>query len=248
MFIPKRRKNGHTMNVVSKKSVKRYVERGLRIKAAKPVLHYHQTLTFPQPILEVKDAKKIFVKFIKQVLKFYKNNEMSIYYVQERRKDGALHYHVSFLFFVADKLPYVQSRIYRDFRTDIFNRWNGFNDFKCARVANKLKEHPFDLDSINYFAKGLHITAEATNRPETNWWGVYNKQYIDSRSTEPTKQEKDFAFGIFFKKSSRNHCAIKSSRIKTCIGIGEIPEAVSVSFVCDNVLPVDWRGEIGCCL
>src|ERR1039457_4562172 len=107
MFIPKRKKAGHTMNKVSKKSVCNFIERGLRIKAAKPVLHYHQTLTFPEPILEEKHAKSIFEKFMKQVVKAYKDNELSIYYVQERRKDRTLHYHVNFLFFAANKLPFV---------------------------------------------------------------------------------------------------------------------------------------------
>ena len=234
------------MNKVSKKSVYRFIERGLRIQAAKPVLHYHQTLTFPEPVFEVKQAKRVFVKFVKQVLKAYKNNEMAISYVQETRKNNSLHYHVNLLFFAADKLPFVPSRMYRDFRTDIFNRWNGLNDFNCARVANKLKEHVFDLDSINYFAKGLHVAEGSTKRPETNWWGVYNKEYIDSRSIAPTKQEIKFAFGVFFKESSRNHCAVKPSRIKTCISIGEIPEAINIGAVSGYVLPVDRGREIGC--
>jgi hypothetical protein len=241
MYIPKRRKNGHAMNKVSKKSVNRFIERGLRIIAAKPVLYYHQTLSFPKPIIETKDAKKIFVKFIKQVLKAYRDNEMSIHYVQERRRNGTIHYHVSFLFFDADKLPYAKSRRYRDFRTDIFNRWNRFNDLKAVRVANKLKEHLYDFDSINYFAKGLVVSEGSTERSETNWWGTYNKEYILNRTTAPTKNEVKFAFGIFFKKSSRNHCTVKPSRMKDGVCIGKIPEAVSVSVVCDYALPVDRR-------
>ena len=246
MFIPKRKKSHHTMNKVSKKSVCNYIARGLRIKAAKPVLHYHQTLTFPEPILEEKHAKSIFEKFMKQVVKAYTDNELSIYYVQERRKDRTLHYHINFLFFAADKLPYVSSRMYRDFRTDIFNRWNGLNGSKAVRRANKLKEHDFDLDSINYFAKGLHVAEGSTERPKTNWWGVYNKEYIDSRSTAPTKQEIKFAFGVFFKQSSRNHCAVKPNGIKNCIGIGKIPDPVCVSVVCDDILPIDRRSQICC--
>lgn len=242
MYIPKRRKNSHTMNKVSKKSINRFIERGLRIIKAKPVLYYHQTLTFPEPILEEKDAKKTFVKFIKQVLKAYRDNEMSIHYVQERRKNGAIHYHLCFIFFDRAKLPYTDSVRYRKLRADIFNRWNRLNDLKTVRVANKLKEHLFDFDSINYFAKGLVVSEDSTERAETNWWGTYNKEYILNRATAPTKDEVKFAFGIFFKKSSRNHCTVKPSRIKDGVCIGKIPEAISISGVCDYALPVDRRG------
>jgi hypothetical protein len=209
------------MNIVSKKSINRFIERGLRIIAAKPVLYYHQTLSFPKPIIETKDAKKTFVIFIKQVLKAYRGNKMSIHYVQERRKNGTIHYHLCFLFFAADKLPYVSSRLYRDFRTDIFNRWNRLNDLKVVRVANKLKEHSFNFDSINYFAKGLVVSESSTERTETNWWGTYNKQYILNRATAPTKDEVKIAFDTFFKKSSRNHRAIESSWVKDGVCIGK---------------------------
>jgi hypothetical protein len=236
------------MNKVSKKSINRFIERGLRINKAKPVLYYHQTLTFPEPILEETDAKKTFVKFIKQVLKAYKDNEMSIHYVQERRKNGTIHYHLCFLFFDCAKLPYTDSVRYSKLRKDIFNRWNRLNDLNVVHVANKLKEHLFDFDSIDYFAKGLVISEDSTERPETNWWGTYNKEYILNRATAPTKDEVEFAFGTFFKKRSRNHRTIEPSGVKNGVCIGKIPEAISISGVCDNGLPVDRRRKVSCCL
>jgi|GEM_PF-2770388 len=200
MFVPRKSKKGHTLTVVSRKSVNRFIESGLRIMSAKPFLYFHQTLSFPTPILDGKAAKLVFNKFVKGVLKFYLKHEMAVAYVQETRKDGTIHFHVCFLFFYADKLPYCPSRMRRDFRTDIFNRWNALNDGKAVHAANALTEHPFNQNSLNYFARALVVDDKSTERTETNWWGVFNKQVISHRCTTPTKQERKAMFDAFFKK------------------------------------------------
>jgi len=186
--------------MVSRKSVNRFIESGLRIMSAKPFLHFHQTLSFPTPILDGKAAKLIFNKFVKGVLKFYQKHEMAVFYVQETRKDGAIHFHVCFLFFDADKLPYCDSRMHRDFRTDIFSRWNALNDGKAVHAANALTEHQFNQDSLNYFARALVVGDKSTKRAETNWWGMFNKQPVLSRSAVPSRQEKKAMFDAFFKR------------------------------------------------
>jgi hypothetical protein len=199
MFVPRKSKN-HAPTMVSRKSVNRFIESGLRIMSAKPFLHFHQTLSFPTPILDGKAAKLIFNKFVKGVLKFYQKHEMAVFYVQETRKDGAIHFHVCFLFFDADKLPYCDSRMHRDFRTDIFSRWNALNDGKAVHAANALTEHQFNQDSLNYFARALVVGDKSTKRAETNWWGMFNKQPVLSRSAVPSRQEKKAMFDAFFKR------------------------------------------------
>ena len=140
------------MTFVSRKSVNRFIEHGLRIIAAKPILYYHQTLTFPAAITDAKTAKTVFIKFIKSVLKFYNKHEMAILYVQETRKKlDAIHFHVCFLFFDEAKLPYCASRIRRDFRADIFKRWLKHSkqmDSKPVHRANRLEEHEYTTSAI----------------------------------------------------------------------------------------------------
>ena len=201
MFVPRKSKKGHAPTVVSRKSVNRFIDTGLRIMSAKPCLHFHQTLTFPAPIVDARAAKLVFNKFVKGVLKFYQRHEMAVAYVQEKRKrDNTLHFHLCFLFFDAAKLPYCDSRMHRDFRTDIFSRWNALNGDKCVRVANRLELHQFNRETVNYFARALVVGDESTRRAETNWWGLFNKQVILRRCTTPTKPQRKAEFEAFFKK------------------------------------------------
>jgi hypothetical protein len=90
----------------------------------------------------------------------------------------------------------------RDFRTDIFKRWNAFNGSNLAHVGNGLEEHEFNLKSLLYFASALTVAeeSESTKRGETNWWGGFNNDLILNRSTKPTRQEKRAVFDSFFKK------------------------------------------------
>jgi hypothetical protein len=200
MFIPRKSKKGHMPTIVSRKSVNSFIESGLRIMSAKPFLYFHQTLSFPSPVLDGKAAKVVFNKFVKGVLKFYLKHELAVAYVQERRKDGTIHFHVCFLFFEAAKLPYCPSRMRRDFRTDIFSRWNALNDGNAVHAANALTEHAFNQDSLLYFSRALVVDDKSTKRAETNCWGLFNKKLILNRSTAPTRQEKKAVFDSFFKK------------------------------------------------
>jgi hypothetical protein len=202
MHVPRKAKKGHTPTVVSRKSVNRFIDTGLRIMSAKPCLYFHQTLSFPAPVVDARAAKLVFNKFVKGVLKFYQRHEMAIAYVQERRLNRTLHFHVCFLFFDADKLPYCDSRMQRDFRTDIFSRWNALNGGKSVRAANTLEPHEFNRETVSYFARALVVGDESARRAETNWWGLFNKPVILRRCTAPAKQQRKAMFDAFFKKSS----------------------------------------------
>ncbi len=197
--------------------------------SAAPVLYFHQTLTFPPPMLAAKPAKLIFNKFIKGVLKYYQKNELAGVYVQETSKEGRIHFHVCFLFFCVDKLPYCPSRRHRDFRADIFKRWNAANDFKAVHPANVLKEHPFDLKSLEYFTKALIVADDSTTRAETNWWGLFNKQLITSRAATPTRQKKKEVFDAFFKRCLPDCSAFKPNGAFPQIPVLGEDEVVGVS-------------------
>ena len=202
MFVSRKSKKGHAPTIISRKSVNRFIDSGLRIMSAKPCLHFHQTLTFPIPIVDARTAKLLFNKFVKGVLKFYQKYEIAISYVKEKReRDNTIHFHLCFLFFDAHKLPYCNSRMQRDFRRDIFSRWNVLNGGKCVRAANTLEAHEFNRETVNYFARALVVDDEFVHRAETNWWGLFNKQVILRRCTEPTKQQRKVEFGALFKKS-----------------------------------------------
>jgi hypothetical protein len=200
------------MNFASKKSIHRFIAYALRIIEAKPICYYHQTLSFPVLVTDTKAAKKDFLKFIKSTLKRYADNEMAIFYKQEqRKKDNSIHYHVCFLFFNAENLPFYQSRMRRDFRTDIFARWK-----KCATKglfepvhdANELNEHQYDLKSIEYFTNAVVVLDKPTKRTATNWWGVFNKHHILNRSVQPTRQQRQKAFSQLFRQKGRARQAV----------------------------------------
>ena len=173
--------------------------------SAKPCHYFHQTLTFPIDVFDAKHAKKIFTNCMKDVLKLYKNNELAVLYVQERRKDLTNHFHVCFMFFDEKKLPFDRD-IYKDFRADIFKRWSNhvnFNQFKATRKGNKLRQHEFNLKSLNYFCQDVQVAEGRTKRGEVNWWGCFNRDVFLSRSAAPTKHQKKTVFNEFFKKRRR---------------------------------------------
>jgi len=204
MFVPRtKKKYHHEARTVSRRSANRFIAQGLRIIAAKPFRHLHQTLTFPAPTTDAQQAKAVFTRFIKGVLKVYSRHAVAVFYVQERRRDGTIHFHASFLFFDGDNLPFAPSRLRRDFRTDIFRRWQTLNP-GVVHDANELNEHVFNLESLRYPTRALLVSDAPTTRGETVWWGVFNKEAIGCRSTEPTPQQVKEAFGALFKRSSKN--------------------------------------------
>ena len=200
MYIPKKRKRGHALTQVSRKAVNRFIHCGLRIMAAKPALYFHQILSFPKPIYETKVAKAIFNKFMKGVSKYYRDSELAVLHIQERRNDGTIHFHLCFVFFSAEKMPYSPSRMHRDFRTDIYKRWNGLNNLKLVHVANQLKQHEFDLETLRYFCRAVEVPETGTKRPESNWWGLWNKKLVLKHSSPPSMKQTKAAFNEFFKK------------------------------------------------
>src|SRR5581483_4048875 len=188
MYHPKKPKKGHAMSTVSRKTMNRFIDCVLRVMAAKPFLYFHQTLSFPnpdfqRPMNDPKRAKETFNRFIKGVIKHYGRYDMAGLYVQERRHDGTYHFHVCFLFFSPNNLPYAPTRMYRDMKTDIFKRWKKLNAEidKCSRGGNDLTEHQFNLDSAGYFCRAV-IVADATVRKETNWFGIFNWHLVSNRS------------------------------------------------------------------
>ena len=195
--------------------------------AAKPVIYYHQTLTFSKPIYDSKSAKRIFNRFMKAVIKHYGNLGLSALHVQERRKDGTLHYHVCFLIFTPDRFSFAPSHFYRDFRTDLYKRWNKLNGGKCAHVANKLIPHEYNLESIYYFCKALEIPDVPPKRAETNWWGLWNEELVNKNPYNPSKNEVRNWFNEIFKKSNTH----RSNQIDFEI----IPEIIPSEYTNDYI-------------
>ena len=201
MFIPIKRKYDHCPTEASIKSVKGFIRTGIKIAAAKP-LYFHQTLTFPLPFPDEEAAKQKFNKFMKAVIKFYGKHGLAALYVQEKRKsDESIHYHICFLIFTPDSFPFQPSRFYRDFRTNLFNRWNNLNNGKLARGANELKRHELNFDTINYFAGALEVLETPPKRGRTNWWGLWNKELVNKCLFNPTKEQINHWFDEMFNKS-----------------------------------------------
>jgi len=214
MFIPIKRKTGHIPTEVSKKSINRFIRIGIKIAEAKPV-HFHQTLTFPQPFPDEKTAKKVFNKFMKGVIKYYGKYGLAALCIQEKRKNGeTIHYHVCFLIFTPDRFPFAPSRLDRDFRTDLFKRWNSVNGGNADRTANALIQHDFGFDTINYFASALEIVEHPPKRSKTNWWGLWNKELINNCSYEPSKHEINHWFNEMFNKA---RIGMLTSKLKSAV-------------------------------
>ena len=200
-YLPVKRKFGHILTRTSRKSVNRFLLLALRVIAASPVIHFHQTLTFPWKMNDATAAKQIFFRFIKEICAAYAKDGIAGLYVQESRKDEAIHFHVSFLFFRAENLKFSPSRLYIDFRHDIFERWNRLNDLKAVHKANEMKEHKFDMETMRYFTKAIMVDDGLAKREQTNWWGGFNKRIIFRCSQIPSRQEIKAAYNASFKKA-----------------------------------------------
>jgi hypothetical protein len=206
-------KNDHVPLQVSKKAMTCFLSTGLQIMAAKPVCYYHQTLSFPQCMLNATQAKAIFNKFMKATDKKYKKYKMMTFYIQERRFNGAVHYHVCFLFFDSGNLPFCPSRMERNFRTDIFKRWDKANGGNCVHPANAMEVHDFDLETLRYFVKAIEIPDLPPERKEVIWWGVRNSSALAQRlPNAATKQEIQTTFKELFCKR-RKDCKSKIEEI-----------------------------------
>lgn len=206
-----RLKNNHIIRQISRKSINRFLGFGLRIVEAKPCIYFHQTLSFPGLMSDAIVAKTIFTKFIKGVLKYFDNNELSVFYVEERRESqAAIHYHVAFLFFSPEKLPFSPSVLHRNLRAHIFKRWNDVNNGKAVHAANQLHEHQFNEASIDYFSRAVSVTNGSTKREGTIWWGAFKKEHVESRSSKPTTDEINCLFEKLFKPIKRNSAQFKA--------------------------------------
>lgn len=226
------------MTLTSKKSVNGFINYGLRVMQSNPYHYFHQTLSFPTPITDAKTAKGIYFKFIKSVLKFYKSDDLAVFYKQERRsKDQTIHFHVCFLFYKQSCRP---STFLKDFRADVFKRWSNHatqGDSRPVHDANKLKEHDFSMKSIMYFTSSVVID-DKSKRPETNWWGVFNKKLITNCSVEPTKEQTKEAFSKLFKKPSRRHRSGQHNLLRRVLGDARIPDFVKNYARRGNYLPL----------
>lgn len=215
MYVKKRPNNRHLAPVVSRRSVNRFIALGLRIIEATPVHYFHQTLTFPKLVTSSKQAKSRLMQFFKNVTKSYAHCELAIFYVQERRSNGGIHYHVCFLFLCEKNLPFSSSRMEREFRADIFRRWNALNGAECVHPANRLNEHKFDIGSLDYLAK-VKVVATLSKRAETNWWGLHNKRVLYRRSTEPATLQIAALFEAIFRKSVGKYSAERAVKPSSC--------------------------------
>lgn len=202
MFVPYNQKAGHLPAEISGKSINRFIHAVLRIQAANPVIYFHHTITFAEPVLDLKVAKTIFNRFMKGVMKRYGQCGLAALHVQEKRTNSVIHYHVCFLLFTPDEFPYFKSRLYRDFRTDLFKRWNKLNAGNSVHAANTMESREFDFATINYFCRALRIIDGPTKRSETNWWGQWNKKLINNRSANPSKADVNHCFNELFRRAT----------------------------------------------
>jgi len=151
--------NRHQKVKVSKDSVFNMLKLAARIAYSLPLPAFslHQTLTFPIEIKDEKVAKITFNKFLKSLFKKYAKFDLAAFYMTERRKNEGIHYHVFFFFFDGENLPFHHSRMEKDFRGDVFQRWNELNGGHCVHPANRIKIQRFDKTSIAYYVKTLRI-------------------------------------------------------------------------------------------
>ncbi len=85
----------------------------------------------------------------------------------------------------------------------------------------------FNIKTLNYFTSSV-VIIDKSNRQETNWWGIYNKNLILSRSIAPTKQERKEAFDRLFKMSQRNRPLSSGNvtKLRRVLGNNQTPEFI----------------------
>lgn len=203
--------NRHQKVSVSKDSVMNMLKWASRIAFSLPMPAFslHQTLTFPIEIKDAKTAKNTFNKFLKSLFKKYEKFDLAAFYMTERRKNDGIHYHIFFFFFDGANLPSPLSRMEKEFRSDVFKRWNELNGGDCVHPANSLKIQAFTKNTIAYFVKTLRIPKKQTPRSDTINWGIRGKtvlmKYTKENPKELAKQlfEKLFVERIRGKRGSK---------------------------------------------
>jgi hypothetical protein len=149
--------------------VRRFIS--LFLSIAPPEHFFHQTLTFPGPLRDEKEAKRKLKKLLERSL--FKG----VIYVQERHGNEGIHFHLLLYFYEQHGLPFSHSQMRRGISAALFAAWNELNDWRLTRRGNVLREHRPDFQTVWYLT--LETQGSGT-RPSggTNWWGVRNARYL----------------------------------------------------------------------
>ena len=168
----------------SKDSVRRLVRLFLGLHP--PVLCFHQTLTFCPPQLDASLAKVTLNRLLDNLTQRFPM--MGVIYVEERQKNGGVHYHALLYFFDANKLPFAPSKMQEKLRCLIYRAWNGLSWKKLAKRANKMTQPNPDVD---YFIKEARASRAVgkLGKGDSHWWGLRNRALFDQYSTVPSKAE-----------------------------------------------------------
>jgi hypothetical protein len=105
------------------------------------------------------------------------------------------------------------------------------NGGQAVHAANTLEEHPFNQDSLLYFARALTVAdeSEPTRRAETNWWGGFKNHVVFAHSNEPiTRQQRKAMFDKFFRRTTQMpKCPSQRDRMASeALSTNVVPSAV----------------------
>jgi hypothetical protein len=126
---------------------------------------------------------------MKGVIKHYGRHEFAALHVSETTKKQRVHFHVCFLFFDRENLPFFPSRMEQDFRADIFKRWNRINGEKSVHQGNKLESREFNMVTTAYCVKTFEIRRNKPKRPKILFWGIWGKKTL-LRHTQPVAKQR----------------------------------------------------------
>jgi hypothetical protein len=174
--------------IVSEKSVNRFLNQFFLLR--QPYKFYHQTLTFAPPTNQIDDAKKRLNRLLNEILESFP--KVGVLYVREYQKNNGVHFHVLFLFFESDQLPFAENAMLRRFGGSVFRRWNRINNGDLYRGANQLKCRELGETTLDYLLKGVFVATAKNEKTEGDerWWGVRNKRVLVQYGTEPDSKAK----------------------------------------------------------
>jgi len=196
----------HKRTFVSRDTANRLIEAFLLIQPPKHA--YHQTLTFPFRLTDAGKAKEYLERWFNGVSKQFRKHEFGAFFMQERRSDRAIRYHVFIFFFNENNLPFYRCDMEKDLRAYLFRRWKAVTGGDVVNAANKMIAEPLTLTTLEYFVKTLRVLEKDPKRGEVNVWGKRGKKVFQRYGRSVSREEVASAFNALFQKC--RNCGLPS--------------------------------------
>jgi len=180
----------------SKKSIVRFIRTINQIPEGSCICH--QTLTYPSEPTSDVAAKQTLHALLDTVGK--SNPNMAVLYVMELNQMREIHFHILFVFFKDEHLPFAKEDMEKKFGRYVFKCWQRIQEGKANRAANQMRVHMKDYKTAKYLAKSIRPVLRIPKHGSraTRWWGFRRRALFNELGQIPNQQAALAEFRILF--------------------------------------------------